>query len=361
MPKSFIWDPHEDQSYSDPEPNELSAASFNKDAGKTFSMVAPAGTLTLLCRQSSVWGGTTDNAIPPTAIKLESGALVMRGISSDTTGVDFTMGPYPHKRISHPFVNLTMTDASFVLSNFDKVSAGGRVPPVHGMQIDILLDLAMRGSSRYQVDCVTYSSTKRLNIGDSAAFRVRAKQVALAFSDYRISPTTVPQSSDANDDCSLNIESTGGTMEIAEARIAFEKVARSLIRSGKITLRKDVRVAAVNDADVQFVTDAVEFYDEASTATFSISDDADIEFDTYSGGKPFDFLSHKNYPEGLFNFRSNCKGKFTLYGAGSAFDKSAMLSKHVVAIDGVPQSTDQRLKFEYVRVGNTQNMVVSLK
>ena len=38
-----------------------------------------------------------------------------------------------------------------------------------------------------------------------------------------------------------------------------------------------------------------------------------------------------------------------------------MLHKQVVAIDGVPQSNDQQLRFEYVRVGNTQNMVVSLR
>ena len=67
----------------------------------------------------------------------------------------------------------------------------------------------------------------------------------------------------------------------------------------------------------------------------------------------------------MFNFQSTpeskATGKFTFYGAGSAFDQSAMLHKQVVAIDGVPQSNDQQLRFEYVRVGNTQNMVVSLK
>ena len=91
MPDIFIWKPNENQTYSTAGTNEVSAPSFDKEAGKSFSMIAPAGTLTLLSRQSSVWGGSFDNDIPPVEIDLRSGALVMRGISGDARGVDFTM------------------------------------------------------------------------------------------------------------------------------------------------------------------------------------------------------------------------------------------------------------------------------
>lgn len=363
MPDIFIWKPNENQTYNFPEPYESIAPSFDKEAGKSFSMVRPAGTLTLLSRQSSVWGGTFDDGIPPVEIDLRSGALVMRGLSGDSKGVDFTMGPYPHKLIGHPFVNLRILDASFEVSRFDTVNAGGLVPPLLGMSIDLLLDLEMAGASRYQVDCRLYASTKRLHLKDRSALKVRAEEIVLTFSEYYVSPTLLPHLPGGN--YSLDMESTGGTMEIAESRLAFGKSANSSMKSKKITLRKRVGVAAQEDANVKFVTDSVDFYDGASAATFSIAHDANVEFETYSGGKPFDFLSDKKYPEALFNFQSTpqskSKGKFTLYGAGSAFEKSAMLSKRVVAVDGVPQSTDKLLNFDYVPVGNTQNMVVSLK
>ncbi|WP_412530116.1 hypothetical protein [Burkholderia lata] len=363
MPDIFTWKPNENQTYSTAGTNEVSAPSFDKEAGKSFSMIAPAGTLTLLSRQSSVWGGSFDNDIPPVEIDLRSGALVMRGISGDARGVDFTMGPYPHKLIGHPFVNFRIVDAAFEASRFDTVNAGGLVPPLLGMYIDLLLDLELAGASRYDISCRLYASTKKLRVQGQSAVNVRAEEIVLTFSEYAVLPAALPRV--PGNDYSLHMESTGGKMEIAESRLAFGKRAKSAMTSKQITLRKSVRVWAQDDANAKFVTDAVEFYDSASTATFSISHNANVEFDTYSGGKPFDFLGNKTYPQGLFNFQSTpeskATGKFTFYGAGSAFDQSAMLHKQVVAIDGVPQSNDQQLRFEYVRVGNTQNMVVSLK
>lgn len=363
MPDIFIWKPNENQTYSTPGANEVSASSFDKEAGKSFSMIPPAGTLTLLSRQSSVWGGSFDNAVPPAEINLRGGTLVMRGISSDSRGVDFTMGPYPHKFIGHPFVNFRILDAKFEASRFDTVNAGGLVPPLLDMYVDLLLDLELAGASRYDVACRLYASTKKLRVLGESAVNVRAEEVVLTFSEYAVLPAALPRV--PGNDYSLHIESTGGKMEIAESRLAFGQRAKSAMTSKQITLRKSVRAWGQDHTNTRFVTDSVEFYDSASTATFSISNNANMEFDTYSGGKPFDFLSNKKYPEGLFNFQSTpesgATGKFTLYGAGSAFEQSAMLNKQVVAIEGVPQSTAKQLRFDYVRVGNTQNMVVSLK
>ncbi|WP_321861432.1 hypothetical protein [Burkholderia cenocepacia] len=363
MPEIFTWKPDENQTYDISGQNEISAPSFDKQAGKSFSMVPPAGTLTLLSKQSSVWGGTFDNAIEPVEIDLRSGALVLRGPSGNPKGVDFVMGPYPHKLIGHPFVNFTIADASFEASHFDTVTAGGLVPPMLGMYIDLLLDLKLAGTSRYHVDCALYTSTKRLRVQGKSSVKVRADEVVLTFSEYSVLPTGLPDTPNDND--SLNVEATGGKMTIAESRFAFGTSAKSVMKSKQITLRKSVRAAAQDHAHAMFAADSVEFYDSASTAIFSIADQASVEFDTYSGGKPFDFLSDRKYPEGLFNFQSGPQsrstGKFTLYGAGSAFEKSAMLNKQVVAIDGIPQSDDKQLRFDYVRVGNTQNMVVSLR
>lgn len=362
MPE-IIWKPDENQIYDVPGSNEISARSFDKKAGYSFSMVPPAGTLTLLSKQSSVWGGTFDNAIRPVEIDLRSGALVMRGASGNPKGVDFTLGPYPHKLIEHPFVNFTIVDASFEASHFDTVNAGGLVPPLLGMYIDLLLDLKLAGTSRYQIDCALYASTKKLRVQGRSSVKVRADEVVLTFSEYSVLAADLPQT--PGDDHSLNMEATGGKMTIAESRFAFGNSAKSVMKSKQITLRKSVRAAAQDDARATFATDSVEFYDSASTATFSIADRASMEFDTYSGGKPFDFLTDRKYPEGLFNFQSSPQlrstGKFTLYGAGSAFEKAAMLNKKVVAIDGIPQSNDKHLLFDYVRVGNTQNMEVSLR
>ncbi|WP_312677100.1 hypothetical protein, partial [Escherichia coli] len=85
------------------------------------------------------------------------------------------------------------------------------------------------------------------------------------FSEYAVLPAALPRG--PGNDYSLHMESTGGKMEIAESRLAFGKRAKSAMTSKQITLRKSVRVWAQDDANAKFVTDAVEFYDSASTAT----------------------------------------------------------------------------------------------
>ncbi len=366
MLESFTWNPQENQNYNLPGTNEISLPTFNKNAAKSFSMDTPAGTLILLSSESSEWGGTFDATLPPSEINLSSSTLIMRALPKQPTDVvDFSIGPYIPKMIPHPLVMFVINDSSFEAKNFNTVKAGGPASLVMGMAADIHLNLTLKGSSLYQVECLNYVSTKKLQVTDCSTVKVQAEDILLTFSQYDISRSSQPSSQPLSqpDHYSLDMESTTGTITLAETAMVFSEKAWGKFKSSNIILRKNVGITVNNDASVTFATDLVSFYDVATAAQFSIANNANITFQTCSGGYPFDFKNEKLiYPEGLFNLQTNCKGKIILYGSGSAFDKSVMLNKKIVAVDGVPQSDDKMVNFDYVRgEGNTQNMVLSLK
>lgn len=357
MSESFIWNPHANQTYDIKDPNEIRSKSFDKDASKSFTMIAPAGSLTLLSSASSTWGATDDATIPPTEINLLHGKLSLRATSKPSEGIDFAMGPYIPKYFSHPLVKCYITNASFEIVNFDTVSAGGFSPPIPGLQIDVNLQLELSGTGHYHVDCQKYLSTKRLVITDRSSLDVHAKEILLSYSRYYVSS----ESSPANNNLSFNMEAADGEMVLADVGIVFENNAKSLLTSKIFTIRKFVGASAQNNTYTTFATDLVSFYDTSSTAQFTISENSNMVFNTNSGGLPFDFLTERIYPDGLFNLKSNCKGKFTLYGIGNAFQASAMMKKGVISVDEVPQYDRKKLKLDYVKDGNTQNMEISLK
>ncbi|WP_169316127.1 hypothetical protein, partial [Pseudomonas agarici] len=310
--------------YSLPGTNEISLPSFNKDPAKSFSMTPPAGTLTLLSSESSEWGGSFDATLPPSEINLSNSTLIMRAVPNQPTDiVDFSIGPYIPKMIPHPLVIFVISDSSFEAKNFNTIKAGGPASLVIGMAAAIHLDLTLKGTSLYQVECLNYASTKKMQVMGCSTAKIRAEDILLTFSQYNISRSSQPSSQPLSqpDHYSLNVEATTGTITLAETGMVFSEKAWGKLKSTNIILRKNIGIAVNDDASVTFVTDLVSFYDVATTAQFSIADNANITFQTYSGGYPFDFKNEKLvYPEGLFNLQKNCKGKIILYGIGSAFD-----------------------------------------
>lgn len=351
MKDAFAWDPNGNQIYDCAELEEIAAPSFNKEPGSSFAMIAPAGTLTLLPSETSVWGGSPDVSLPPVKINLSHGALVMRAKSGNAKGVDLTIGPYIYK-FTFPMVDFTIADATFQVSNLGVVNAGGVTPPSGWFPAEVNLDLKVTGTGRYNVDCREYLSSKRALIADHASMAVRAEEIVLAYSQYRISTTSSPSESS-----SLSMESTGGKMMMANMAMLFGSNGTGTVKSKTLTVRGMVGVAAQNNADVSFTTDRVLFYDAATVAQFDIADNANITFNSESGGLPFDFKNGASYPEGLFNFEKSSKGKFSLYGVGNAFDKANILDKGLVSVDDMPQHNDSLVRFDYVN----GDMVLSLK
>ncbi|MBZ4241657.1 hypothetical protein LAN32_24800, partial [Mycobacterium tuberculosis] len=84
------------------------------------------------------------------------------------------------------------------------VNAGGLVPPLLGMYIDLSLDLELAGASLYDVSCRLYASTKRLRVQGQSAVNVRAEEIVLTFSEYAVLPAALPRG--PGNDYSLHME-----------------------------------------------------------------------------------------------------------------------------------------------------------
>ena len=75
-----------------------------------------------------------------------------------------------------------------------------------------------------------------------------------------------------------------------------------------------------------------------------------------------DFMN-ETYQEGLFNFKSDSKGKFVFKGIGNAFQLTAMLSYKLIAVDGITDPAYVKKKLNMNMTDNFVNgdLVVQLK
>ena len=257
----------------------------------------------------------------------------MRGISGDARGVDFTI-PVSAQAHRSPVRQLQDRRRRVRGQPFRYGECGRLAPPLLGISTFSSI-WNWPAPARYDVSCRLYAP--RSCVSSQSAVNVRAEEIVLTFSEYAFCWRRCPGSGQRLL-AAHGID--GGKMEIAESRLAFGRRAKSAMTSKQITLRKSVRVQP-QDANAKFVTDAVEFttmrrrqrFPSRTTPTWN------------SIRIPAGFPGQQDVSPGLFNFQSTpeskATGKFTFYGAGSAFDQSAMLHKQVVAI-GVPQSNDQQ-------------------
>lgn len=367
MPKEFVWDPFGNQSYSSEYGSqELKAPYFSKAPQPAepcgFTMDAPGQTLTLVPTEASAWGTTHDVTLPPVRIALRHGSLLMRGVADPRDLPGFAMGPFMFKaNLGNPTVVFTIADAAFELSSFGTVKAGGFGPRREGFPPEINLDLSLSGTGRYHVDCLKYLSAKKLSIADRSTVKVRAQEIVLRNSKYSILAAPAP----VKEPLSLYMESTGGEMEVADSAMLFHEAAAASVKSKQITFLGNVEITAEDSATVTFTSDHIAFHD-GTTAVFSIEGgDANFIFQSESGGLPFDFLERaEKYPEGLFNLQTPSKGKIILYGIGNAFEKASMMHKKIVAVNGVPQSNDTKVNYEYrpnSSNSSIRDLVLSLK
>jgi hypothetical protein len=124
--ETFVWDAYNNQTYSSKYGSQqLTGEYFSKAPETSFAMNAPGQTLTLLPRDSSVWGSLHDVTLRPVKVAVEQGSLLIRPM--DNSGpVNFTFGPFLDKSTpGTPTVHLSITEAVFKLVGFDKICAGG--------------------------------------------------------------------------------------------------------------------------------------------------------------------------------------------------------------------------------------------
>lgn len=75
-----------------------------------------------------------------------------------------------------------------------------------------------------------------------------------------------------------------------------------------------------------------------------------------------DFMN-ETYQEGLFNFKSDSKGKFVFKGIGNAFQQTAMLNYKLIAVDGIadPAYVKKKLNMNMTDSFVNGDLVVQLK
>jgi len=260
MTEKFVWDTYGDQFYtSDYGSQQLTGEYFSKAPGTSFAMNAQDQTLTLLPSDSSVWGTTHDVLLPPVKVALDRGSLIVRpGDGTDDEPVNFTMGPFLDKHTTGaPTVRLSITDAEFALSGFDKVRAGGigRRP-----QINLELDLSKTGY--YSVDCATYHSGKRLSISDNSAAKIRANEISLKNDIYQVkrtldsSPTTIGR-------LPLDVESKdGGTMQISDLTVRCMDKATAIFRSKHCSFHGTNTLSTEQESGITIASDNISLNNE---------------------------------------------------------------------------------------------------
>jgi hypothetical protein len=294
------WNPESGQAYTSSFGSQtLEGESFNKAAGTWFAMYAPEQVLTLVPFGPSLtkWGGTA--LMPnPVAFSLMRGSLIIDG--KNQVG-SIEIAPYTfHKAVDYS-VFLFITDAEFQIKGIDNVVAGGALP-IEAKLMDPRLRIQLAASGRYEVDCSHYTCAQSAYLSDQSRMQVRSKEIRAVATYFHIAD----QSS-------------------------------ALIASDNIVAPKAVFSLEEGDGRLQF--------------------DA---FDAASGKTPFDFTNSDNsYPEGLFNFAPASKGQITIQGIGNAFQKSGMMSGKIVAVDGIPQSDDKLINYDWTT--QKDYLVVSLK
>ena len=373
MTEKFVWDALGTQDYSSEYGSqELMGGAFSKLPEPllpaSFSMDAPGQTLTLVPTATSVWGTSHDGGLKAVEIDLENGALVMGDTPAPPTSdrVNFTMGPYLDKLAVDYSVVLTIADAAFQIQGLDRVTAGGSGHKTSNAMVHPRLNLKLTKTGRYQVDnCREYASCKDLSIEDESSVSIRAEKIILRGGKYSVA--SAPKAAAAGTVFSLDVECTGEeTMFLYDMKMGYTKAATASFKAKQLSFVGESEIASDEGSTITIVSDRISFI-RGAKAVFAIgngNDNGNIDFRSYSGGKPFDFVIGGNqYPEGLFNFVAQPgptpnKGQITIYGIGDPLQKKAMIRKRIVAIDGIPQDSDERINYTF---DNNWTLTLSLK
>jgi hypothetical protein len=344
---AFQWEPDEDQVYNDDVDLKLSGSpeSFNKAAGKTFTMDAPFRTLTLEVTdsgadsQSTSWGGGVDD--PPTTINVNRGIFQYSLQSPDTEVFLFISGLGTTLRV--------VNDAQF---SFNDPDGRGALfsRDIFNIEIQDLGVVAVRCAA-----CnLSQGDGDYVNISVSALAKISVD----ATSTIDLLNGTVNVTSRPETGYSFSCTVTaipggiiGPQIFLENTEISFTYGATGLLKAPELTLIDTrVRVTDTSALDIQFdtcdFTGASQFILGPSMLDSS-GKSATIRFDAYTpGNQPFDFEKYA-YPQGIFEFTSGTDGIFILYLPGNAIAANYMLQQGVIAIDGQPQTDRSRLSFIY--------------
>ncbi|KXF78513.1 hypothetical protein ATN84_01590 [Paramesorhizobium deserti] len=330
---SFQWDPHSDQTYN--EDNDLpltgSAASFNKDPGKSFTMDAPGRTLTLLTSfgdGKTEWGGlATSTATPPTIFNIANGTLVYDGAQQHA----LYMSQNPQSTMQFTVQN----QAQFRLQN-----AAGAL-----FEWPLTINITQNGSFEIfdTEGLVLEGSDTHITLTDAAKMSARVRNVMqLGWTQIDVSTSSA---SSPNGAYALDL-AAGSRLITYKAKLNFSAASMVRISAASLQMDEETLISASESAVSHFQFDASSTPPPAEGSGYVLGPgSARMRFDGYSGNNPFD-IPNKDYWPKLFTIVSNGTvngGKIMIQNpigdAGVAF----MLQQGLIAIDDEIQTGTSRL------------------
>jgi hypothetical protein len=333
---NFEWAPDIDQVIDCTEDKTLggTAARFGKEPGKSFTMNAPGHKLTLRPTNESekkpIWSGTID---------VKQGNFIF-DVSDD-------VGEFPILFFGlHPGQKPILTveeNGQFSIVGPPKVGGGLEIT-----SIDDQLDINVKDNGLVDINCMSFNLSPNVDSSVNIAVTDQARMSVVA-PDFVMFNVTVDVKSSTKAGPSLKwVASDVVGINLVDSSFGFSDASIGFLRGPTIALRNAaaegqyVRTVGAAKCTLEFDTYAVN-----DVASFVLGlGAATMQFDGFSPGSdsPFDFFN-KQYPQGLFEItsRGSVNGGRFLIRTASRGDANLILSKKLVAIDGVAQDQNSKI------------------
>ncbi|GAB1581115.1 hypothetical protein [Phyllobacterium phragmitis] len=342
---SFQWDPHADQTYNENSDLPLSgtAASFNKDPGKSFTMDAPGRTLTLLTswdEGQTEWGGPpTSNATSPTVFDVANGTFIYDGAQQHV----LYMSHNPRSTMSFTVRN----QAQFRVQN-----AAGVL-----MEQPLVINVTQNGS--FDVldteSLVLEGGETQITLTDAAKMSALVQGIMqLGWTQIDVSTASV-----SSPDVAYALDLVADSRLITyKAKLNFSGASSVRMRTPSLQMDEETLISISGTAVSHFQFDASSSFIPAKGSGYVLgSGTARMQFSGYSGGDPFAFTNpNKTYWPKLFTIVSNGVvngGELIIQNSEGAAGVAAMLKNGLIAINDEIQTDASRLNIIDDSHGNT--------
>jgi hypothetical protein len=332
---AFQWDPNSDQIYSDNGPAQTlpgAAESFNKLPGKSFTMDAPEGALTLLVGSGSetTWGGS--GGPTSTMIAVKNGRFTY---NTNKAEADLQLGSQ-----AGGSTNLTVENTGhFLITGFSSKIAKGDLKGYGTVTMNA------KNSGFLEIDCGTMDfnsgANPRITITDKARMSVVCDG-DLQLTDAFVTVSSAPDTGYSLDWASRSTSSN--TIELTRSVVNFSGKASGRFRCPDLVLTSSP-ITASGDATCFFQFDVT----SQQAGQFNLGPgSAMMQFDGYSEGA-LPFVYNGLLVVGVFNFatRGIASESAFRFRVLSPDTVNAILSSGTISIDNVPQYNNSRLTVDY--------------
>ncbi|GAB1580230.1 hypothetical protein [Phyllobacterium phragmitis] len=336
----FQWDPNADQAYeADADLTLLgSGKSFDKAAGKTFTMNAPSRTLGLQITPSgedaTAWGNS--DIISPVVFDIARGTFVYDA-RAGATELFLTLLPN--------------SELNFQVRNDAQAMIMGGMASDKGLDVVSVGDLNMTIEDEGTVAFTTceffglsssQNGSAKITLSDKASMLVNSSVTI----DIRNASVQVTSSKNLALQWYVGLPGDQGEMSLNGTRVNFSGQSSGILAGPVLTLG-DTQITTGDSASCTLgfgpitITGNSQFILAPGTA--------EMQFTGQGEKLPFDFTSNA-YPKGIFEIAAQGGingGEFMIEDPTSSDGANAMLAKGLIAIDGVIQTDMSRLSMTY--------------